>query len=141
MSSRKQKEDIDWQTAFIQGQFPEAEIIFDIRSGLNYRRKGLKTLLGRVMSRDISLVVVAHKYRLARFGFELIEWYVLQNACKVVVLNQSNLSYEREMVEDILAIVHVFSCRLYEQWKYKAVIKEDPSLPGNSLKTEMENLD
>ncbi|NEO44759.1 MAG: IS607 family transposase [Moorea sp. SIO4A3] len=104
----------------------------DIGSGLNYRRKGLKALLGRLMSRDVSQIVVAHKDRRPRFGFELIEWYVKQNGCKVVVLDQSHLSPEREMVEDILAIVHVFSCRLYGLRKYKSAIKEDPSLPGNS---------
>ncbi|WP_083305294.1 IS607 family transposase [Moorena producens] len=131
VSTRRQKEDLERQAAFLQGKFPEAEVIKDIGTGLNYRRKGLKALLGRVLSRDVSEIVVAHKDRMARFGFELIEWICEQNGCRIVVLDQSNLSDEREMVEDILAIVHVFSCRLYGLRKYKSVIKEDPSLPGN----------
>ncbi|NEO89026.1 MAG: IS607 family transposase [Moorea sp. SIO3G5] len=131
VSTRRQKEDLERQAAFLQGKFPNAEVIKDIGSGLNYRRKGLKALLGRVLSRDVSEIVVAHKDRMARFGFELIEWICEQNGCRIVVLDQSNLSDEREMVEDILAIVHVFSCRLYGLRKYKSVIKEDPSLPGN----------
>jgi len=45
-----------------------------------------------------------------------------------VVLNQTNLSPEREMVEDILAIVHVFSSRLYGLRKYKQAIRDDDSL-------------
>ena len=141
VSTRRQKEDLERQAAFLQGKFPEAEVVKDIGSGLNYRRKGLKTLLGRVLSRDVSSIVVAHKDRMARFGFELIEWICEQNGCKIVVLDQSNLSPEREMVEDILAIVHVFSCRLYGLRKYRSAIKEDPSLPGNSVKTKMERMD
>ncbi|WP_424094510.1 IS607 family transposase [Moorena producens] len=135
VSTRRQKEDLERQAAFLQGKFPEAEVVKDIGSGLNYRRKGLKAVLGRVMSRDVSQVVVAHKDRMARFGFELIEWICEQNGCKIVVLDQSNLSPETEMVEDILAIVHVFSCRLYGLRKYKSAIKEDPNLPGNSTET------
>ncbi|WP_293122894.1 recombinase family protein [Moorena sp. SIO4G3] len=81
--------------------FPNGEVIKDIGTGLNYRRKGLKALLGRVLSRDVSEIVVAHKDRMARFGFELIEWICEQNGCRIVVLDQSNLSDEREMVEDV----------------------------------------
>ncbi|NEP52797.1 MAG: IS607 family transposase [Moorea sp. SIO3C2] len=141
VSTRRQKQDLERQSAFLQGKFPNAEVIKDIGSGLNYRRKGLKALLGRVLSRDVSQIVVAHKDRMARFGFELIEWYVTQNGCQIVVLDQSNLSPEREMVEDVLAIVHIFSCRLYGLRKYRSAIKEDPSLPGNSAKTKMERMD
>jgi predicted site-specific integrase-resolvase len=40
--------------------FPKAEIIFDIGSGLNFKRKGLKTLLERLMRRDQFTLVVAY---------------------------------------------------------------------------------
>jgi predicted site-specific integrase-resolvase len=84
--------------------------------------------LERVRKGDVGFIVVAHKDRLARFGFDLISWLCEQDGTKIVVLNQDGLSPERELVEDILAIVHVFSCRLYGLRKYKSAIKEDPDL-------------
>jgi predicted site-specific integrase-resolvase len=68
-------------------------------------------------------------------------WICEQNDCELMVLSRSELSPEREMVEDILAIIHVFSCRLYGLRKYKSAIKEDPSLSGNRASSEMEDLD
>jgi putative resolvase len=69
--------------------YPQAEIITDIASGLNYHRKGLKALLGRSMSGDKLTIVVAHKDRIARFGVELIEWVLQSNGSQLLVLNQS----------------------------------------------------
>ena len=93
------------------------------------------------MSGDISTIVVGHQDRLARFGGDLIKWICEQNDCQLMVLSRIEASPEREMVEDILAIIHVFSCRLYGLRKYKSAIKEDPSLPGNGVSGEVANLD
>ncbi len=73
VSSSKQRDDLARQVAYLHGFFPEAEIIKDIGSGLNYKRKGLRTILERVVRPDKLTVVVAHRDRLTRFGFELIE--------------------------------------------------------------------
>ncbi|BDT14880.1 transposase [Limnospira platensis NIES-39] len=113
--------------------FTDGLIIKDIGSGLNYKRKGLLSLLGQVLSGNVREVVVSHQDRLVRFGFDLIEWFCQQQNCQLVVLNKRDLSPEPEMVEDILAIVHVFSCRWYGLRKYKSVIKEDSDLPRDSL--------
>ncbi|NMG07770.1 IS607 family transposase [Brasilonema sp. UFV-L1] len=128
VSSRGQKADLDRQIAVLKNLYPDSELITDVASGLNFKRPGLKALLGRVREGDVGLVVVAHRDRLARFGFDLIKWFIEQDNAKLLVLNQDNFSPEREMVEDILAIVHVFSCRLYGLRKYKAAIKEDQDL-------------
>ncbi|MBD2202251.1 IS607 family transposase [Calothrix sp. FACHB-1219] len=101
----------------------------EIGSGLNYKRKQFKGILERIMSGDVQQLVVGHKDRLARFGFDLIKWICELNDTELVVCNNTELSPEREMVEDILAIVHVFSCRLYGLRKYKSQIKEDKTLP------------
>jgi putative resolvase len=140
VSSRGQKADLDRQIAKLLELYPSAELITDIASGLNFKRKGLRSILEAVRTGNVGSIVVAHKDRLARFGFELIEWLCQLDGAKIVVLNQdcwagdprSNLSPEREMVEDILAIVHVFSGRLYGLRKYKTKIKEDPDLPRTS---------
>ena len=133
VSSYKQKSDLERQADYLQSMFTDGLIIKDIGSGLNYKRKGLLSLLGQVLSGNVREVVVCHKDRLVRFGFDLIEWFCQQQNCQLVVLNKRDLSPEPEMVEDILAIVQVFSCRLYGLRKYKSVIKEDSDLPTNSF--------
>ncbi|TWH61371.1 excisionase family DNA binding protein [Dulcicalothrix desertica PCC 7102] len=111
VSSRSQKTEMQQQVNFLKSRYPDAEIITDIGSGLNFKRKGLQALLDRVLSNTIKLVVVAHKDRLCRFGFDIISWLCTRQQTEILVLDQKNLSPEREMVEDILAIFHVFSCR------------------------------
>jgi predicted site-specific integrase-resolvase len=128
VSSRGQKADLDRQAAKLLELYPNAELIIDIASGLNFKRAGLRAVLERVRQGDVGSIVVAHKDRLARFGFDLICWLCELDGTKIVVLNQDGLSPERELVEDILAIVHIFSCRLYGLRKYKSAIKEDPDL-------------
>lgn len=86
-------------------------------------------LLGRIMSGTVKRLIVAHKDRLARFGFDLFGWICEQNGCELVVLNETALSPEQEMVEDILAILHCFSSRLYGLRKYKTQMQEDSDLP------------
>ena len=134
VSSRSQKNDLEQQVQFLQSRYPDAEIITDIGSGLNFKRKGLQTLLDRVLGNTCKLVVIAHKDRLCRFGFDLISWLCARQQTQVLVINQANLSPEREMVEDILAIIHVFSWRLYGLRKYKKQVAEDSELPSVSSK-------
>jgi predicted site-specific integrase-resolvase len=141
VSSRSQKADLERQVEFLISRYPGCEVIQDIGSGLNFKRKGLITLLERIYYGDIGMVVVASKDRLCRFGFDLISWFALRGKCKIMVLNNSALSPEREMVEDLLAIIQVFSCRLYGLRKYKKEICEDSELPGLSKGKNPENLD
>jgi hypothetical protein len=44
------------------------------------------------------------------------------------------------MVEDILAIIHLFSCQLYGLRKYKKQIIEDPDIPSLPKERNQENL-
>ena len=74
VSSAKQRDDLARQVAFMRERYPNAEIVSDIGGGLNFRRKGLVTLLERLQRGDKLRIVVAHRDRLARFGFELIQW-------------------------------------------------------------------
>lgn len=133
VSSRAQKADLEQQVQFLKSRYPSAEIITDIGSGLNFKRKGLQALLESILSNDVGLVVVAHKDRLCRFGFDLISWLASRSKTEILVLNQTNLSPEKEMCEDVLAIIHTFSCRLYGLRKYKKQIREDSELPSISV--------
>lgn len=119
VSSNHQKDDLQRQINFMQEMYPTYEIISDIGSGLNYKRKGLKTILGYAHQGKISELVVAYKDRLCRFGFELFE-HILQSQSnsKIVVLNKSNATKEQELTDDLLQILHVFSARSHGSRKY-----------------------
>ena len=134
VSSYGQRDDLRGQVVLLQSRYPEAEIVKDIGGGLNWKRKGLVALLERLHSGEKLRIVVAHQDRLARFGFELIEWLAKQNGGEVVVLDESRCSPEQELTQDILSILHTFSCRLYGLRKYRDKIKEDPNLSDKSSK-------
>lgn len=119
VSSYKQKDDLYRQVEFMRQAYPEAEIVKDIGSGINFKRKGLKTILDAAIDGDKLKVVVAHRDRLCRFGFDLIEWILQRNSGEIVVLNQTKLSPERELTQDLLTILHVFSCRMHGLRSYK----------------------
>jgi len=113
VSSPKQRDDLERQIEFMRTQYPQAEIIKDIGSGLNFKRKGLLPILQRAMPGDKLKVVVAHRDRLARFGFDLIKYIVEKNAGEVVVLDPTTDSPEEELSKDLLNILQVFSCRMH----------------------------
>ena len=91
---------------------------------MNVKRKKFLSLISRIYKGEINYLLVAHKDRLARFGFDLIQFIADENGCKIEVINQESLSPQQEMVEDLLAIVHTFSCRLYGLRKYKKTLKK-----------------
>ena len=129
VSSTKQKDDLVRQVGFMRGQYPDAEIIEDIGSGLNFKRKGLQSLLVRLMRGDKLTIIVACRDRLCRFGFELFEFMAQQNGGQIVVLDKSVHCPETELTADLLAILHVFSCRMHGLRSYSKKIKEDPTIP------------
>jgi len=128
VSSRNQKPDLESQIQYLRERYPNHELIEDIGSGLNFKRKGLNALLGSILDGDVSEVVVSHRDRLCRFGFDLIESIASKYDCTLVVCDESKLSPQSELVQDLLSIIHVFSCRLYSLRKYSRKIKEDTDL-------------
>lgn len=141
VSSPKQKDDLARQVVYMRTQFPNAEIVQDIGSGLNFKRKGLRSLLDR-LSQGIKLtLVVAHRDRLARFGFELVEYLVQQNGGELLVLDQTSSSPQRELVDDLLAILTVFSCRMHGLRRYRKEIQEDKNLSVERAETNISRMD
>ena len=111
-------------------RYPDAEIVSDVGSGLNFKRKGLLAILERLHQGDKLCVVVAYRDRLARFGTELIETLLERNGGELVVLNHRDLSPGEELTTDLLAILTVFEARLDGLRRYHKEIKEDKALPG-----------
>ena len=60
------------------------------------------------MSGNVKRIVVTYQDRLARFGFDLLKWFCAKHSWEILVLQKVELSPEREMVEDILSILHCF---------------------------------
>ncbi len=129
VSSRAQQPDLNRQVAALIALYPDAEVISEIGGGLNFRRKKFQALLERVMQGSVRRIIVAHKDRLARFGFDHFQWLCDYYGCEIVVLNETNLSSEGELTQDILAILHCFSSKLYGLRKYKSQMSQDPDLP------------
>ena len=129
VSGKGQSDDLASQVAYLRKHYPDAEIIRDFGSSINFKRKGLRTLLERILRGDKLLLVVAHRDRLARFGGEVIQFLVEQNGGEVVVLDETVYSSpEEELTADLLTILHIFSCRMSGLRRYRDQIKEDRNL-------------
>ena len=124
VSSHGQKDDLQSQVAAMEQYCLGAGIAVDewmqeIGGGMNFKRKQVLGLMDRIAAGEISRLIVAHKDRLVRFGFDLLDHIAKRSACVIEVVNQESLSPQEEMTEDLLSIVHTFSCRLYGMRKYK----------------------
>ena len=93
----------------------------------------LVRIMSLVEAWAIHTLVIAHKDRLARFGMDWFEHYLEQHGCKLVIINNEALSPESEMVQDLMAIIHCFSCRLYGLRRYKKIIKAAVSDNSDSI--------
>ena len=98
--------------------------IDEVGSGLNYNRKQFNKLLSDIELGQVSKLIVAHKDRLVRFGFDWFESFAKRHGTQIEVMNYESLSPEEEMTKDLLSIIHCFSSRLYGLRKYKKNINE-----------------
>jgi len=118
VSSHDQRADLDRQKqvleAYCAGQGWTYEIVSDLGSGMNYRKKGLRKLLDEIVEDKVGRLVVTHKDRLLRFGAELVFAICEAKQVEVVILNQGeDASFEEDLAKDVLEIITVFSARLY----------------------------
>ena len=133
VSTRNQKDDLQNQVEFLK-QFCNAkgiivnQCIEDFGSGLNYNRKKWNKLLDEVMENKIKTIVISNKDRFIRFGYDWFEKFCEKFNTKIIIVNNETLSPNEELVQDIISILHVFSCRLYGLRKYKNQIEEDEEI-------------
>jgi len=125
VSTRNQKNDLERQINFMKEKYPTHEIISEIGSGLNMNRKKLQLLIKLAIEGKINEIIVAHRDRLTRFGFEMIENLVkTYSNGKIVVIEKTELSPEEEITQDLLSIINVFSARVNGLRKYKLQLQE-----------------
>lgn len=133
VSTRNQADDLENQVDFLQNYVNAKglivdEVIRDYGSGLNYSRKKWNQLLGEVMENKVKMIFVSHKDRFVRFGFDWFEKFCNKFNVEIVVVKNDKLSPHEELVQDIVSILNVFSCRLYELRKYKKQIEGDETI-------------
>ena len=116
VSSNKQRVDLERQIqnmkTYLTAQGRPFEIISDIGSGINYKKKGLKELLKLITQNKVDKVVVLYEDRLLRFGYELVEYLASLYNCEIEIIDNTEKSEQQELVEDLVQIITVFSCKL-----------------------------
>lgn len=77
------------------------------------------------MNKKISKIIVSHKDRFIRFGYDWFESLCKKFGCEIEVVNNEKTSPEQEVVDDLISIIHCFSCRVYGLRKYKTKIMKE----------------
>ncbi len=114
VSTTGQKDDLERQKKLMESKFPDYLIIEDIGSGLNLNKRGINKIIHLGIKGKINELVVAHKDRLTRFGYELIEEIIKKYSNgKITILNKSQeISQEEELVKDVMAILNVYVAKM-----------------------------
>ncbi|MFP3456217.1 IS607 family transposase [Psychrobacter sp. SIMBA_152] len=118
VSSCDQKDDLLRQAQALELYYAKQgwtfETITDLDTGVNYKKKGLKSLLDDILDNKVERLVITHKDRLLRFGAELVFMLCEARDVEVVIINEGEeLSFEQELAQDVLEIITVFPARLY----------------------------
>lgn len=130
VSSHNQKNDLNNQVEFLK-QYANAngiiisEILTDVGSGLNYNRKNFNKIL---YSDDITTIIISYKDRFVRFEYDWFFNYLKYKGVEVIVVNNISTSPEKELVNDLISIITVFSSRIYGLRKYKNKIQKDTKI-------------
>ena len=114
VSSLGQKEDLTRQETLLKSKYPNYKLISDIGSGMNLNRKGLRTLIDKAIKGEIKEVIIVHKDRLCRFGYELIEDIITKysNGKKTILEQTEKKEPKEELVDDVLQIMNIFVAKI-----------------------------
>ena len=123
VSSPSQKDDLENQVEYLSnfanGRGYVFEVVKEVGGGMNMNRPKFMKIVNGIIDGSVGTLIVAHKDRLARFGFDLVQNLADSYGCEIIVTDTENLSPQQEMVEDLMEIVHTYSCRLYGLRRYK----------------------
>jgi putative resolvase len=139
VSSNHQKDDLERQIELVKNLYPNHEIVSEIGSGLNFKRKGFLKCLDYAIKGELSELVVVYKDRLCRFGFEMVEHLVTTySKGKIIIVNKSEEKTPlEEITEDILSIMNIYTAKINGLRKYKKQIKKE--LTGKEEMSDEEN--
>lgn len=114
VSSYDRKEDLARQVDFLQNKYPLYEVITDIGSGINFKRKGLKKIIKMAIANELNEVVITYKDRLCRIGYELVEFLLKDYSnAKIIIENTEEKNINEEITQDLIEIITVYSSKLH----------------------------
>lgn len=142
VSTQAQKDQLKEQTLRIYNSCISKGIeldeqIEDIKSGMDADRKGFQRLIERVIKGEIGLLVIENKDRLTRFNFDTLQLIFKYYGTQIIVLNDTldNRTYEQELTEDLISIIHYFTMKSYSHRrklnKIRKELEEDSSVNTN----------
>ena len=139
VSTSGQKNDLDRQVEVLKEKYPNYELVKDIGSGMNMNRRGLRKIIDMAIKGEIEEVVVVHKDRLARFGYELVKDLIDKySKGKIIIIERrEDKEAKEELVEDVLQIMNIFVAKMNGMRKYK---KREMIKENNKSDTENESL-
>jgi predicted site-specific integrase-resolvase len=130
-SSSHQKQSLERQIEYLTewanaNGYSVDEIVTDIASGMNFNRKGLQYIIEQAEKGILGTLIISYKDRLARFGFEFIQWLLNKHGCDIVIVNNidDKPNSTQEIIEDMISIIHYFSMKLYGARHYKQKSKK-----------------
>lgn len=132
-STAKQRDDLKNQVSFLR-EFVNARgvivdrVMTDIGSGLNLKRKNWNELIKMAEEGKVAEIYIAHKDRFVRFGFDWFERHLAEHGAKIIVVNNEDLSPEREIIQDLISIIRMFSNRIHVLQKYEGKLKGDETV-------------
>ena len=126
VSTSKQKQDlnnqIDVLKKYVISNGSNPKVFSDIGSGMNEKRPGLISLMNEIVQNKISKVVISHKDRLTRFGFGYLETIFKMYNTEIEIINlEDDKSFQEELTEDLIAIIHHFSMKFYGKRKNQVI--------------------
>jgi len=127
VNSNHQKDDLERQIELVKNLYPNHEIISEIGSGLNFKRKGFLKIIDMAYKGQIEELVVVYKDRLCRFGYELVEHAIETfSKGKIIIMNRiEEKTPAEEISEDILAIMNIYVAKMNGLRKYKKQMKKE----------------
>lgn len=142
VSGNSQKDDLKRQADFLveychHNGISIANIYSDVGSGLNFNRKDWNRLIDDCLEGRIANIYVAYKDRFIRFGFDWFQRFLLNKfGVNLIAVNDVVSSPQEELVNDLITIIHVFSCRIYGLRKYqKKIAKEFDTSNGYDVQS------
>jgi len=124
VSSTKQKGELKRQMEemkqYLIAQGKPFQIIHDVGSGIDYNKKGLRQILKRLTQGEVDKIVLMDRDRLARFGFELIEYLASLYDCEIEIIDHTEKHEEKELIEDFVKVITKMGGKLPEKQAVQA---------------------
>lgn len=114
-----QKNDLDSQINYMKKKYPNYEIIYDIASGINFKRNGIKKIIDYAINGNLKTLVISYKDRLCRIGYELLEYiFLTYSNTNIIIDSEKPETINEEIANDILEIITVYSAKIHGMRSY-----------------------